>query len=83
MYKQIIYALTVLYKHMADLGPRLNESQVRDLRAGAHALTDTAPMAAVWPEKEVEGDKEDLERARLIVDHIEAMSVYLLNQEIM
>lgn len=81
MYKQIVYALTVLYKHMADLGPRLNESQVRDLRAGAHALTDTAPMAAVWPEKESEEDKEDLNRVQLINEHIEEMSVYLLHLE--
>ena len=81
MYKQTIYALTVLYKHMADVGPQLSESQVKDLRAGAHALTDTAPMAAVHPEQETAADKEDLNRARLVDEHIEAMSVYLLHLE--
>ena len=79
MYKQIIYALTVLYKHMADLGPRLNESQVRDLRAGAHALTDTAPMGVVDPDKLTDKDNEELVRARMIDEHIESMSVYLLH----
>ena len=83
MYKDLVYALTVIYKHLANAGTQISREQVEDIRKGAKSLTDTAPMAIVRTENAGPADAEELNRARLIEEHITAMSVYLMNQEIM
>ena len=82
MYKGIIYALTVIYQHMTNAGPDLSREQVQAISAGAKALSDTAPMGVIRMTDEGPVDREQLQRAQLVEQHIEAMQQYLLHQEV-
>lgn len=82
MYKGLIDNLTFVYAYICKGRGKMQPADMRAIAEGAHTLTRNAP--AVLSDGAVESwdDRADLAESRKIDQHIEEITDFLVNMEI-